>query len=170
MKPEEIIENEENIDVQELDTEQKENAEQSLKSEADKYIEIIEKLEAERQKYKDDYLRAYAEMENIRKRSIQEIEKTAKFWDLEPGNDLLSNREENEAYLASKPGKSYVLFFTDGGEVGLDLTKFEKEFNVKWFDIRKGKLISESKITGGKIVNLKVPGELEWLALIKMQE
>jgi hypothetical protein len=96
----------------------------------------------------------------------REIEKHTKFWELEPGNVLLSNRGENEAYLASKSGNSYVLFFTDAGEVGLDLTKFEKEFNLKWYDVRKGKLVSESKIKGGKIVSLKVPGELEWVAVL----
>ena len=96
----------------------------------------------------------------------REIEKSTKFWELEPGNDLLSNREENEAYLATKPNESYVLFFTDGGDVELDLTKSEKEFNLKWFDIRKGKLISENKIEGGKIVSLKVPGKLEWVAML----
>jgi len=30
-------------------------------------------------------------------------------------------REENEAYLTSREGEAYVLFFTNGGEVGLDL-------------------------------------------------
>ncbi len=96
----------------------------------------------------------------------RDIEKIIKLWELKPGNDLLLNRQENEAYLTSKPNEYYVLFFTDGGEVGIDLTKSEKEFNIKWFDVRKGKLISESKIKGGKIVNLKVPGELEWVAVL----
>lgn len=96
----------------------------------------------------------------------REIEKTAKFWNLEANNDLLSNREENETYLALKPGETYVVFFTDGGEVGLDLSEFDKEFTIKWYDIRKGKMTVESQIEGGKIVALKAPGELEWIALI----
>jgi hypothetical protein len=99
----------------------------------------------------------------------REIEKSDKFWELKAGNELLSNREDNEAYLAAKPGETYVLFFTDGGEIGLDLTKIEKEFKVKWFDVRKGKLVSESIIKGGKIVSLKVPGELEWVAVLTVK-
>ncbi len=96
----------------------------------------------------------------------REIEQNTPFWELEAGNDWLSNREENEAYLTSKPGETYVVFFTDGGEVGLDLSEFDKEFTLKWYDIRKGKMTVENQIEGGKIVALKAPGELEWIALI----
>lgn len=96
----------------------------------------------------------------------REIEKTVKYWELQAGNDQLSNREENEAFLASKPGESYILFFTNGGEVNLDLSDVSKKLHLKWFDIRKGKLISESKIKGGEIITLKAPGKLEWIALI----
>lgn len=96
----------------------------------------------------------------------REIELTVNFRDLTPGNELLSEREENEVYLASKPGETYVVFFTDGGEAGLDLTDVHKDFKVKWYDIRKGKIVVEDEIAGTKIVNLKAPGQLEWIALI----
>lgn len=96
----------------------------------------------------------------------REIEKKAKFWDLDGNNDLLTNREENEAYLALKPGETYVVFFTDGGEIGLDLSEFDKEFTLNWFDIRNGEMTDENQIKGGEIVALKAPAELEWIALI----
>ena len=97
----------------------------------------------------------------------REIEKTVNFWELTPGNELLSEREENEAYLTSKPGEVYVVFLTNGGEVGLDLSSAKSTFTITWFDVRKGKSLSESKIEGGKIAELKVPGELEWVAILK---
>ena len=96
----------------------------------------------------------------------REIEKTVKFWELEAGNDLLSRREENEVYLASKAGETYVIFFTNGGEVGLDLSEFDNYFNLKWYNIRKGKIISEISVKGGEVVNLETPGKLEWIAMI----
>jgi hypothetical protein len=100
----------------------------------------------------------------------REIENSAKFWELQSGNDLLSNREENEVYLASKPGETYILFFTDGGEVGLDLTDFDSEFDLKWFNIREGEMSSEHKFEGGEIVKLSTPGELEWIALVLIEQ
>jgi hypothetical protein len=97
----------------------------------------------------------------------REIEKTVKFWELTPGNHLLLEREENEAYLTSKPGEVYIVFFTNGGEVNLDLCAVKSSCSVRWFDIRSGKMVSESNIDGGKIINLKAPGELEWVAVVK---
>lgn len=96
----------------------------------------------------------------------REIEKSVNFWELEAGNKLLSGREENEAYMASNPGKRYVIFFTDGGEVNLDLTNENKEFMIRWYNIRKGDKISESQIKGGKLIRVKSPQKMESLALI----
>ena len=96
----------------------------------------------------------------------REIEKTVKFWNLEPADDLLSERDENEAYLAARPGENYVLFFTDGGDIGLDLSKYKGKFSAKWYNVRKGKLVSEFDIEGGSVVHLKSPGSLEWVAIL----
>jgi hypothetical protein len=59
------------------------------------------------------------------------------------------------------------VFFTNGGEVRLDLSAVKSSCSVRWFDIRNGKIVSESKTDGGKIVKLKAPGELEWVAVVK---
>ncbi|MDD4107924.1 MAG: hypothetical protein PHH93_04310 [Prolixibacteraceae bacterium] len=99
-------------------------------------------------------------------KAAREIEAIVSFWELQPGNGLLSDREENEAYLTSKPGEVYVIFFTDGGEVGLDLTNADSEFLLKWIDVRQGTWKSEQKIDGGGIVKISVPGNMEWIAVI----
>lgn len=102
-------------------------------------------------------------------KTVREIEKNVRFWDLRPDNSLLSGREENEAYLACKPGEAYVLFFTDGGEVKLDLTGANSRFSIKWFDVRKGLLDDQQKVNGGELLSLKAPGNLEWVALLKKE-
>jgi hypothetical protein len=99
-------------------------------------------------------------------KAAREIEKVIKFWEVEPGNDLLSEREENEAYLAAKPGEKYVVFFPDEGEVGLNLNDFSALFKLKWMNVRTGEWHSEKEIEDGKIVNLKTPGENEWVAVL----
>lgn len=100
----------------------------------------------------------------------REIESVVKFWELKPGNELLSGREENEAYLAYKPGEVFIIFFTDGGEVELDLTNLNFDFSLKWADIRSGTLMPEQKISGGDTIKISAPGEMEWIAVISSNQ
>ncbi len=57
-------------------------------------------------------------------KAAREIEKITPFWNLTPNNSLLLSRNDNEAYLTSKAGETYIVFFPNGGEVELDLTKY----------------------------------------------
>jgi hypothetical protein len=99
-------------------------------------------------------------------KAARKIESVVNFWDLTPGNELLSEREENEAFLTSKPGDIYIIFFTDGGEVALDLSAVNSSFSLKWLNIRKGEYISEDNVQGGKIIRITAPGDFEWLAVL----
>jgi len=95
-----------------------------------------------------------------------EIESVVKFWEIKPDNHLLTEREENEAFLSFKPGEAYVIFFTDGGEVGLDLSAVHSGFSLKWMNVRSGEWVSDSPVEGGEVVKLMAPGDKEWVAVI----
>ncbi len=99
-------------------------------------------------------------------RAAREIEKICPFWDLTPDNEVLSDREENEAYQTMKPGEVYVVFFPDQGEVGLDLSAYDASFYLKWMEVRKGEWASEHQVQGGSVMSLKTPGENEWVAVV----
>jgi len=99
-------------------------------------------------------------------KAARDIEKIVSFWDLIPGNELLSDRSENEAYLTHKAGEVFVLFFTDGGEVGLDLSDYNSRFSLKWINIRKGEWLPGNDIKGGGILKITAPGEMEWIAVV----
>ncbi len=99
-------------------------------------------------------------------KTAREIEKVTNYWELNPDNSLLSSRQENEAFLASKPGERYVLFFSNGGEVGLNLKDFNQGFSLKWYEIKTGKIHAETQLTGGEIVQIKTPSEGNWIAII----
>lgn len=99
-------------------------------------------------------------------KAARAVEKLAKFWELQPGNDLLTDRQDNEAYLTCQPGEAYIVFFTNGGEVGLDLSKTKGNFRLKWMNIREGGWKTESRISGGRVILLEPPGSLEWLAVL----
>lgn len=102
----------------------------------------------------------------------REIEEIVKLWELKPENELLSSREKNEAYLVSNPGEVYVLFFTkDGnGEVELNLKGYHQNYNLKWYNIKKGGVSTEAKISGGEIVQLEIPSKGNWIAVVSKEK
>lgn len=70
---------------------------------------------------------------------------------------LLSEREDNEAYLTYCEGQQYALYFPNGGQVKLDLSAAPGEWNLVWLDIQKSTLSDPESIQGGKAVEIKTP-------------
>jgi len=88
----------------------------------------------------------------------------------EPSNNLLKNREDNEAYcMTNKDESQFALYFPDGGEVDIDLKQSSSGYVIKWLDIINSQWRGEEKIEGGDGCTFKTPGKGHWGALIKMQ-
>ena len=102
-------------------------------------------------------------------KAARKLETLIKLWDVEPRNDLLHDRAENEAYLAARPGESYALYFTDGGSVGLDLTKFDGRFQLKWIDVGTGQWSGQATLSSGRVATVSPPGQGGWVAAITKQ-
>ncbi len=87
-----------------------------------------------------------------------------------PSNRLLSNREENEAYLLAIEGKQYALYFPmDSGDglVSLDLPGTEDKRELRWSNIAEGKWKEgEEVFPKGNKLQLMRPDKGQWLALI----
>jgi len=71
-------------------------------------------------------------------RSIREATDRIDFFNAEPHNDLLSQREENEAYCRAVPGKDYLVYFPDTGKVELDTGADISEFEIAVLEILAG--------------------------------
>ncbi len=99
-------------------------------------------------------------------RAGRKVEQHVKFWDVEPRMDLLSDRQSDEAYLSARPGEKYVLYFTQGGSVGLDLTDHRGNFQLRWISIRTGDRAEKMFVSGGKVVTINAPSEAPWVATI----
>jgi len=99
-------------------------------------------------------------------KAARKLEAIMKPWEINAANNLLTDRGNDEAYLACKPGKAYALYFTDGGEVGLDLRKAGGRYLLKWIDLSTGKWKDEQSIIGRQIVTIETPGKGHWLAVI----
>ncbi len=105
-------------------------------------------------------------------KAARKVERFIKFWDIEPHTELLSDRKEDEAYLAAEPGKRYVLYFTDGGSVGLNLKANPPRrtaFLLRWVDIRTGEWGQEEALSGGKVATIRAPDKGGWVAVITRQ-
>ena len=92
-------------------------------------------------------------------RAARKVESVVKFWDVVPHQELLAEREPNEAYLAARPGEAYILFFTDGGRVTLDLTGHQGVLAGRWVDINAGDWGAELTLRAGAQVEVGAPGE-----------
>ncbi|MCZ6671296.1 MAG: DUF6298 domain-containing protein [Verrucomicrobia bacterium] len=100
-------------------------------------------------------------------KAARKAESRIKFWDMRPRQELLSNRETDEAYLSANPGKAYLLYFTDGGTVGLDLKQQEGSFSLEWIDVSTGEWFGNPKrLAGGQTITVEAPGNNGWVALI----
>lgn len=100
-------------------------------------------------------------------RIARELEEITPFWELTPRNDLLENRQENEAFMTCLKGKTYFIFFPQGGEVNLNMEGYQQEFQLEWVDVRKGEWLNNSeKINGGEMLTLKAPIQSECIAVV----
>jgi hypothetical protein len=85
---------------------------------------------------------------------------------VQPRNDLLSEREGNEAYCAAIPGREYALYFPKGGSVLLNMSDAEGEWVIKWLDILNCEWKAEETVQGGDPVAITAPGAGQWAAVL----
>ena len=84
----------------------------------------------------------------------------------EPHNDLLYNREENEAYAIANPGKEYAVYFPNGGSVDLQISN-QGKIKMKWLNIAETEWTKEETIGTEDKITLSAPGKGHWAVLVK---
>lgn len=84
----------------------------------------------------------------------------------EPRNDLLSEREPNEAYCFAVEGRSYAVYFTNGSAVRLALPERENGWRVRWLNVLESRWETEATLAGGQDNRLSPPGAEQWAALV----
>ena len=100
-------------------------------------------------------------------RALRQLETLVKIWELTPGNDLLTDCEDSKVFLSADPGRTYILFFMEGGSASFDLTGFKGSFSLKWINPFTGQWGQEYKIAGGKRVTISAPDTGSWIAIIR---
>jgi len=83
--------------------------------------------------------------------AARRVEAIVPFWDLSPKMDLISDREENEAYAAARPDLSTIVIYFPAQnrdrQITLDHLPSDRNYQVQWIgiDLDHGKNISSNK-------------------------
>ncbi len=87
--------------------------------------------------------------------------------EVQPANKSLTNREADEAYCLATSGKTYAVYFPEGGSVLLQAEKLEGNFEVKWLNINQAawKQPIPIPLTGSYL--LETPDNGHWVALLQ---
>ncbi|MDG2380056.1 MAG: putative collagen-binding domain-containing protein [Pirellulaceae bacterium] len=99
-------------------------------------------------------------------RAARKIESYVPLWSVRPANSLLSDRDANEAYLATDQEKAWVLYFAAGGEVSIDLSQAKGPLVAHWINIDTGDNGPQQQLSGGGKVKVSPPGNENWAAAI----
>ena len=88
---------------------------------------------------------------------------------MKPSNNLLSGREENEAYCLAEPGRQYAVFFTgeSDGHVEIDLTDSERSFELRWLDVATSCWGKKATISSSRDYMLRAPGSGHRVAVLR---
>jgi hypothetical protein len=88
---------------------------------------------------------------------------------MKPHNDLLSHREEDEAYAIAEPGAQYVVYFTGYGDgsVQMDLSAASGHLVERWLDVGNSSWREETVINGSDDHRLTTPGDGQWAVLLR---
>ncbi len=99
-------------------------------------------------------------------KAARAMEAIVPVWELEGAQDLLSDREDGEAYAAAAAdGSAYVVYFTNGGAAALEAPA--GEYTLRWIDIATGDAGAAQAATSTGTLALAAPAEGHWLAAIR---
>ncbi len=100
-------------------------------------------------------------------RAARKLESLVKLWTVKPANELLTDREANEAYLAAAPpGRPTPFTSPHGGKVRLDLREAPGPLRLRWINIDNGEWGTEQTLAGGEQTPITAPSKGNWAAAI----
>jgi hypothetical protein len=100
-------------------------------------------------------------------RSMRQLVDKMDIFTCAPHNDLLSDRAPNEAYCIANPGTEYAVFFTNGGDVQLNIEALKKPASLQWLNIMESRWMPSEKIEPQSPLTLRCPSQGYWAVLIQ---
>ena len=99
-------------------------------------------------------------------RAARTLETMVPIWTLKAANELLSDRDSNEAYLAASGGSAYVVYFPAGGRVGLDVSGSKGPFTLNWINIDTGQSRDQELVVDRDEITLSPPSKDNWVVAV----
>lgn len=100
-------------------------------------------------------------------KAVRKVETILSLWEINTRMDLLANREEDEAYLASNENGSYLVYFTQGGNVTILADNQEtKNYKLNWVSVEDGEWGKEETLENNGNIELTAPDESGWFAVV----
>ncbi len=99
-------------------------------------------------------------------RAARRLESIIPAWSVYPANQLLLDRDPNEAYAAADKGYAYIVYFPTVGEVRLDVSETKGPLAMYWINISTGRLGAMQSTVGGNLISLSPPNNENWVVAI----
>jgi hypothetical protein len=98
-------------------------------------------------------------------RSVRMVQTEIDLIQASPANHLLGDREADEAYLATIPGRAYAVYFPEGGSVTLD-TGEAGTLTLRWLNVRAARWHDKASVKSDGKLQLTTPGSGPWAAVL----
>ena len=102
-------------------------------------------------------------------RSAREVTDAFDLFHCAPHNELLVDRSPNQAYCLANPGKEYVVYFPEGGQVKLQVADLDLQARQRWYDIEHGMWKEPTPVGEPRPVNLVTPGDGQWVVVVGLE-
>lgn len=111
-------------------------------------------------------------------RSARMLTGAADIMRIEPRDDLLSDRDQNEAYCAAEPGVAYVVYFPDShimhdfpghGRVRLDVSAMPGPVTIRWLNAARSEWSDRATAPKAEVLDLVAPTPDPWLAVVQSE-
>ena len=100
-------------------------------------------------------------------RGIRFVTDEMDFFNGKPLDHIILSKNPNEAFCRGIEGEEYLIYFTNGGEIELNLSLRNNENNIRWMSLDSGEWEEEELIQNSDRITLSAPDAGNWMALIK---
>lgn len=106
-------------------------------------------------------------------RVMRDIFDSLEWWRLRPDRSLLAEDPEGDGFRSymmparSEDGRFALIYLPANPSVKLNLSGFKRRVNAQWLDPRTGRRSPGGALPPGGQVELKTPGEGDWLLLLR---